>query len=235
MPEKPHNDLLNNQIDYYRARAQEYDEWFLRLGRYDRGPENNRHWFAEIATVRRALSIFRPDGDVLELACGTGIWTSLLLKHAAHITAVDASPEMLTLNRKRLHSDRISYVEADIFNWQPGRQFDVVFFAFWLSHVPPERFDSFWQIVTASLRPGGRFFFIDGRYETTSTAIDHHLTGEDSISASRRLNDGREFQIVKVFYQPASLVDRLCALGWSSSVKQTRHYFLYGLGHRLQD
>ena len=31
--------LLDEQIAYYRARAQEYDEWFLRQGCYDRGPE----------------------------------------------------------------------------------------------------------------------------------------------------------------------------------------------------
>lgn len=37
--------LLHHQIAYYRARATEYDEWFYRQGRYDRGPEvrTNRH------------------------------------------------------------------------------------------------------------------------------------------------------------------------------------------------
>lgn len=29
--------ILREQIDYYRSRAAEYDEWFLRTGRYDRG------------------------------------------------------------------------------------------------------------------------------------------------------------------------------------------------------
>jgi hypothetical protein len=32
--------LLADQIAYYRARAGEYDEWFLRQGRYDRGLEH---------------------------------------------------------------------------------------------------------------------------------------------------------------------------------------------------
>ena len=30
--------LLEGQLAYYRARAGEYDEWFLRTGRNDRGP-----------------------------------------------------------------------------------------------------------------------------------------------------------------------------------------------------
>ena len=31
---------LREQVAYYRARAEEYDEWFLRLGRYDRGGQS---------------------------------------------------------------------------------------------------------------------------------------------------------------------------------------------------
>jgi demethylmenaquinone methyltransferase/2-methoxy-6-polyprenyl-1,4-benzoquinol methylase len=66
----PH-DVLQQQVDYYRARAGEYDEWFLRQGRYDRGAELNAHWFGEVATVVAALDAFGPRGDVLEFACGT--------------------------------------------------------------------------------------------------------------------------------------------------------------------
>ena len=41
MPENTFDSLLCEQIAYYRARAGEYDEWFLRQGRYDRGSELN--------------------------------------------------------------------------------------------------------------------------------------------------------------------------------------------------
>ena len=47
--------ILQDQIDYYRARAGEYDEWWFRTGRYDRGPEFNARWRAEVATVEAAL------------------------------------------------------------------------------------------------------------------------------------------------------------------------------------
>jgi demethylmenaquinone methyltransferase/2-methoxy-6-polyprenyl-1,4-benzoquinol methylase len=40
--------ILANQIEYYRARAGEYDQWFLRQGRYDRGPSDNADWFREV-------------------------------------------------------------------------------------------------------------------------------------------------------------------------------------------
>jgi SAM-dependent methyltransferase len=144
-------ELIRQQIEYYRARAGEYDEWFLRQGRYDRGASANERWFAEVDQVQAALERFGPSGRVLELACGTGLWTERLLPHATRLVAVDAAPEALALNRSRLNADaRVEYILADLFAWRPDlpERFDVVFFAFWLSHVPRERFRAFWQLVS---------------------------------------------------------------------------------------
>lgn len=224
--------LLRQQIAYYQARAAEYDEWFLRQGRYDRGPELNARWFAEVAKVRRVLAEFVPTGRVLELACGTGLWTQSLAQTAERVTAVDSSPEALALNRERLRDPRVEYIAADLFAWRPSTTYDVVFFSFWLSHVPPARFGAFWELVRRCLAPGGRVFFLDSLRDPTSTARDHHLPDADAadVTLTRRLNDGREFSIVKVFYQPAALEDALKARGWEVCVRATERYFLYGAG-----
>ena len=232
------DELLREQIAYYRARAGEYDEWFLRTGRYDRGEERNRRWFAEVAEVTAALDAFRPTGRVLELAAGTGLWTERLAGHADHITALDASAETLAINRARLnHSGArpdatpdltMIYEQADIFAWRPRERYDVVFFSFWLSHVPRERFDAFWQTVRSALADGGRVFFIDSLYSDLSTARDHQLAGSRATSLRRRLNDGREYAIVKVFYRPDELSAKLEALGWRAEVRATPSFFLYG-------
>jgi SAM-dependent methyltransferase len=222
---------LREQLEYYRARAAEYDQWWLRQGRYDRGADNNAPWFAEAAAVSAALKAFGPAGRILELACGTGIWSEQLLPFASHLTAVDGSPEMLGITASRLRSPKVTCIEADLFNWQPAGQFDIVFFGFWLSHVPPERFDAFWELVRSCLAPGGRVFFVDSRYDPTSTAVDHRLPEQEETKvARRRLNDGREFQVYKVFYRTDELTDRLRQLGWRFEVRETEHYFLYGWG-----
>src|SRR5215831_832 len=102
--------ILAEQLAYYRARASEYDEWFLRQGRYDHGEAHRRLWFDEVATVERALAQAGPTGDVLELACGRGIWTQRLAATATTVTAVDASSEMIAINAARLKDQNKDHV-----------------------------------------------------------------------------------------------------------------------------
>jgi 2-polyprenyl-3-methyl-5-hydroxy-6-metoxy-1,4-benzoquinol methylase len=221
---------LNEMVEYYRARANEYDEWFYRRGRFDRGLESNARWHSEVSEVFATLDALRTEGDVLELAPGTGIWTERLLRSATSITAVDASPEMIAINRARVASDRVFYLQADLFTWHPTRTYDAVCFCFWISHVPTERLHAFLRTVAAALRPGGKIFFVDGRYEPTSTAVDHQLPEEGTQVMTRRLNDGREFQIVKNFYEPVALAASFAAVGLDVIVRETATYFLYGYG-----
>lgn len=226
-------DHLQEQLEYYRARAGEYDQWWLREGRYDRGPELNAKWSSEGAEISEALARFRPEGEVLEIACGTGIWTERLLPFASHLTALDGAPEVLAVHAAKLGSEKVSHVEADVFRWKPERKFDVVFFSFWLSHVPPDRFEEFWELVRSCLAPGGRVFFVDSLRDPSSTAVNHELPGEESVVSLRKLNDGREYQVYKVFHEPEDLAARLAALGWKFEVRQTATYFIYGEVTRL--
>ena len=219
--------LLDEQVAYYRARASEYDEWFLRQGRYDRGPEHRARWFREIAVIEDVLRSTLPRGDALELACGTGLWTRHVADASVRMLAVDASPEAIAINRDRVRSPNVDYQVADIFSWTSDRMFDVVFFSFWLSHVPASQFDAFWTAVRGRIRPGGQAFFVDGLLEPTSTARDHQAP-DASGRVRRRLNDGREFQIVKVFHEPSRLERQLHERGWHGWVRSTGTFFLYG-------
>ncbi|HET8978540.1 MAG TPA: class I SAM-dependent methyltransferase [Solirubrobacteraceae bacterium] len=221
--------ILSEQLEYYRARAYEYDKWWLREGRFDRGTEANARWFAQTTDLERALARFRPHGEVLELACGTGLWTRRLADYATHVTAVDAAPEVLAINRARVGDPTVTYIEADLFAWQPEPgAYDACVFTFWLSHVPPDRFAPFWDRVGRALKPGGRVFFIDSARTEASTAADHRLPAEDETTMTRRLDDGREFQIIKRFYDPETLSAELATLGWECEVDTTGEFFIYG-------
>ena len=227
-------DVLDEMVAYYRARAGEYDDWFERRGRYDLGPEENARWFAEAAEAFAALAAVGMTGDVLELAPGTGIWTERLLRTAATVTAIDASPEMAAINRTRVASARIRYVLADLFAWRPDRAYDGVCFGFWLSHVPRERLDAFFGQVAAALKPSGKFFFVDSHRAQKPVVASpvESPPAPGSQVLTRQLNDGREYQIVKNFYDPATLADRCAAAGLDVTVRETAAYFLYAYGTR---
>ena len=100
-------EILDEMAAYYRDRAPEYNAWFERRGNYDHGEAENAQWFAEVAAVFAALDALAMTGDILELAAGSGIWTERLLRTASTVTAVDASLEMLALNRARVADDRV--------------------------------------------------------------------------------------------------------------------------------
>jgi demethylmenaquinone methyltransferase/2-methoxy-6-polyprenyl-1,4-benzoquinol methylase len=221
--------LLAEQLDYYRARAGEYDRWWQREGRYDRGAEANARWFAEAGELECVLQRFDPRGDVLELACGTGLWTRHLVGYATTVTAVDAAKEVLEINRARVADERVRYVEADLFSWTPETAggYDACVFAFWLSHVPEDRFAAFWKVVAGALRPGGRVLFIDSARNERSKAVDHVMPDAGDPTESRRLDDGREFRIVKRYYDEA-LEAELDRLGWDCQVGWTGEFFVYG-------
>jgi demethylmenaquinone methyltransferase/2-methoxy-6-polyprenyl-1,4-benzoquinol methylase len=228
------DDLLAEQRAFYRARAPEYDEWWQRRGRYDRGGEADRiEWKREVDVVNGALTGFAPRGDVLELAGGTGWWTERLASTAAHLTVVDASPETLALNRERVQRPDVDYVIADLFSWRPSRVYDVVFFSFWLSHVPRARFGDFWSLVRSGLAPDGRVFLIDSRHDPTPLSA-----GPDPIVVEyapdlhrRRLNDGSEYRVVKVMYEPDELQTLIEKEGWRVELAGTRR-FVFGWARR---
>jgi SAM-dependent methyltransferase len=204
--------LLAEQVAYYRAIAAEYEDHAIP------GPGG--------AELVAALDSFRPTGRVLELACGLGVWTAQLLRHATSVTAVDASPEMLAIASARVSDERVRFIPADLFTWAPDRRYDVVFFGFWLSHVPPERFESFWSLVSDCLQAGGRVFFVDDAYRTP----DELIYGASSPIIRRRLNDGTSYRAVKVPYEPKRLEQRLEGLGWRVTVTPTSGPFFWGVG-----
>jgi demethylmenaquinone methyltransferase/2-methoxy-6-polyprenyl-1,4-benzoquinol methylase len=222
--------LLSEQRRYYSARAPEYDDWWFRRGRYRMDAESEAGWFADVAELEAELERFAPRGDVLELGAGTGNWTRHLVRHADRVTAVDAAPEVLELNRTKLGGAAADYVLADVFAWDPPRAFDVCFFAFWLSHVPSERLESFWQLVDRALQPDGRVFIVDN----ARLGDPRHLVSARGEVARRNVSDGREFDIVKRFWTPAELEDELAALGWQVSARATTNgHFVYASGQRL--
>jgi len=218
-------DILATQKRYYSERAPEYDDWWFRRRRYELEADDKARWDADVAEVEQALAVFDPRGDVLELAAGTGLWTRHLARTADSVVAVDSSREVLELNAARTGGN-VEYVLADVFDWRPEAQFDVCFFGFWHSHVPEERLDEYWSLVRSAVRPGGRVFLVDN-----GSGDPGHARRGRSEREIRTLADGREFEIVKRWWQPDELTARVAPLGFDLQLRTTANgEFLYGSG-----
>jgi demethylmenaquinone methyltransferase/2-methoxy-6-polyprenyl-1,4-benzoquinol methylase len=215
----PIESLLASQRAYYDERAEDYADESKLADRKTRG-------LISQDLCRALVAEFRATGDVLELACGTGVFTGEIVRHARSVTAVDRSPRMLAINHARVGDPNVTYVAADIFAWEPVRAYDAVFFDFWLSHVPPSRFDDFWRLVRLCLAPDGRVAFVDE--DDHAAEHDDRLSIDGTPAARRRLSDGREFEIVKVFWSPEDLEARLRSFGWDMNVRRVGETFLYG-------
>ncbi len=82
----PEDGLVREQIDYYNRRTTEYDATST--------PEGDA-LESQGLRLEKALRDFRPEGRVLEVACGTGTWTRRLFSYADELTAVDSSADMI--------------------------------------------------------------------------------------------------------------------------------------------
>jgi ubiquinone/menaquinone biosynthesis C-methylase UbiE len=175
-------ELLAEQIDYYNARAAEYDEVFA-------GGEGT---LAPDGPVARTLRTLADGRDVLELACGTGHWSAILARHAASLTALDAAPGMLSMHARRLSGARVRRICADAYASCPDRRYDLVFCGFLLAHAPDDRLGALWRVLDAALAPDGVVAFCDT--DESEIGIERPLAGAGAPAVVRRLADGREFR-----------------------------------------
>jgi SAM-dependent methyltransferase len=239
--------LLAEQVAYYRARAPVYDDWWESRGSDPRTDELRERWLTERKRLEADLEewcVGLAGASMLELAAGTGNLTSIAVRHAARLTAVDTSPETLAINAGKVGpaADRVEFVVADVFAWEAPRTYDAVLFGFWISHVPVDHWDAFWSLVRRCLRPGGLIWFCDNaepelgwragvlprpdaRYVSGDGNIDRH-TGV----AERALGDGRSYRVVKRFYAADELARQLAAYGIDATVTTTEWAFLLGRG-----
>jgi len=218
---------LDSLVDYYEARAGEYDDWYLRRGRYERGPIHDAAWSAELDGAGTWLDGLPIHGEIVELAAGTG-WWSPLLASKGELSIYDAAPAPLERARDRLlaHGLRAHIHLRDAWA-EPDRQVDALFCGFWLSHVERARTAEFLALARRWLKPGGVFAFIDSLPDPQSGAADHPTPADDT--SVRRLDDGREFTIVKVYREPAELEAALREAGFATAeVTTTGRFFVLG-------
>jgi ubiquinone/menaquinone biosynthesis C-methylase UbiE len=135
--------------------AQAYDRWSRR---YDDDHNATRDLDAR---VLRQSPLHVADARVLELGCGTGKNSEWLAARARTLVALDFSPGMLDVARRRVRSERVRFVEHDITHRWPVEpsSIDLVVGNLVLEHV--RDLGPIYAEAARVLRAGGELFLCE--------------------------------------------------------------------------
>ena len=101
-----------------------------------------------------------PETKVLDLCCGSGQATQLLVQYSRDVTGLDASP--LSLKRARQNVPQASYVEAFAERMPlPDEHFDLVHTSAAMHEMEPAQLRQIIKEVYRVLKPGGVFTLVD--------------------------------------------------------------------------
>jgi ubiquinone/menaquinone biosynthesis C-methylase UbiE len=110
------------------------------------------------AQAMKAIDI-APDAHILELGCGTGGFTRLLVERA-QVTSVDMSPNMMVRARRR--APTATFVESDITAYKSAKgTFDLVWCAFVLHELDREARQRALAVAHDALAPSGTLVIVE--------------------------------------------------------------------------
>jgi SAM-dependent methyltransferase len=112
-----------------------------------------------------------PGSKVLEIGCGTGLFTEKFAGSGADITAVDLSPELLDIARKRGLA-RVRFLEKNFEDCDVEGPFDAVIGSSVLHHLEVERA---WKKIFSLLKPGGRMSFAEPNMLNPQIYCERHF------------------------------------------------------------
>lgn len=112
----------------------------------------------------------KPETVVLDLCCGSGQATQVLVERSHHVTGLDASP--FSIQRAKQNVPQATYVEAfaETMPFADG-QFDLVHTSAALHEMEPEQLQKILQDVYRVLKPGGIFTLVDFHAPTNPIMI----------------------------------------------------------------
>ena len=126
-------------LQFYRDNAQAYADWA-------KGPSTRLVSF---------LKLMPPGGSILELGCGAGNHSAVMLREGFAVRTTDGSPEMAAIASRRLGHP----VEAMRFDELEAHEaYDGVWASACLLHVPRNELAAILRRIRRALKPSGVFY-----------------------------------------------------------------------------
>ncbi len=190
--ESPISDLTSQDIiEYYSERALEFEEI------YSKKVDHNA-----ISSLQEFLSDILHNRDCLEIACGTGFWTERIAPLCKSIVAVDINSKVIEIAKRKVgHSQNVSFIKIDAYDLSNlPRNFTSGLAAFWISHVPKEKIDSFLINFHKKLKPNSVVVLIDNKYIKGHSQIPIYYDSFGNSYQTRVLQSGKKYDILKNYY-----------------------------------
>ena len=117
-------------------------------------------------------------GTALDAGCGTGAEATWLAAHGWQVTGADISGVALAQASKRAGRQpvppRVTWVEADLTSWEPGRRFGLVTTNYAHPAMPQL---AFYERISKWVAPGGTLLII-GHSQRAASGHGHHPPAE---------------------------------------------------------
>ena len=177
-------------VRYYAQRANEYEKVYLK-------PERQQ----DIVRLKVLLRDLLRDYQILEVACGTGYWTTVIAEVATSIVATDINAEVLRIAQdKQLSTQKVQFVQADAFSLSTAQGvFTAGLAGFWWSHILKSQLGQFLDVFHAKLASRALVVFTDNTYVEGSNHPITRVDAEGNTYQQRRLENGKLYEVLKNF------------------------------------
>jgi SAM-dependent methyltransferase len=200
--------ITEQSASYYAKSAANHDLVYDKPERQD-----------DLAAMRTHVADVLRGHVVLELACGTGYWTSVIAPSADSVVATDINPEMLALVTARaLPADKVQFRLADAYDLPDDLgSFTAVFIGFWWSHVKREQQEKFLAHLRSKVGKDVLLVLLDDAYVEGSSETVARTDLEGNTYQILTAPDGERYEIPKTYPSDSALRKKL-----ASSVREIR-------------
>ncbi len=132
----------------------------------------------EWAAVERWLTGVLSTANVLDLACGSGVWCEKFARRFRRVVGVERSATMIESARRSVKLANVDFVQADALEFNSEEQFDVIFLGSLLMYLNREDAVSLLRSLAGRLTSGGRVIVKD----TTLRSGEETLVGDYQVS-----------------------------------------------------
>jgi len=112
-----------------------------------------------------------PSNKVMEVGCGTGLFTATFARSGARIITVDVSADLLAIARKR-NLPNVEFLERSFEDCKIEGPFDAIIGGSVLHHLDLERT---WPKLFSLLKPGGRMSFAEPNVLNPQIYCERHF------------------------------------------------------------